>query len=330
MIIDCHVHFAGIGGVGGYISRKFKWSPSFLMMRHFTGHLFKKIDTQAVLNHLLETLNLAEKVDRAVFLALDEVYDAEGNPSARGTHLHAANDFVAGLARDHEKVLFGASVNPNRKDALEELERVAEMGAVLVKWLPSAQGIDCADTRFVPFYRKLADLGLPLLPHVGAEHTIPVAWGRRDMKELNHPERLELALDQGVKVVAAHCCLPVFWWDPDHSAEFLSLMLNYPNLYADVSALTLPSGFRARTITRMVGEFPPGRLLFGSDYPIPVNPSLRGWKGEQRERIKQAKAVANPMDRNLELLLAMGFHEQMFATTRQVLRLPAEPAPAEA
>ena len=322
MNIDCHVHIAGIGGDGGYISRKFKWSPSFLMMRHFAGYLFKPIHTEAVVDHLLTVLNGSEQVDRAVFLALDEVYDDDGTPVPKGTHLHAANDFVAGLAAEHEKVLFGASVNPNRADALDELDRVAEMGAVLIKWLPSAQGIDCADSRFVPFYRKLVDLGLPLLPHVGAEHTIPVARGDKAMKAFNHPAKLELPLDQGVTVIAAHCCLPVFFWDPDHSREFLDFMARYDNLYADVSALTLPSGFRARIVRRMAEEFPSDRLLFGSDYPIPVNPSLRGWRGEQRRRIKRAKSVTNPMDRNLELLLAMGFDPAMFATTKRLLRLP--------
>ena len=39
----------------------------------------------------------------------------------------------------------GASVNPTRKDALDELERVAALGAVLNKVLPNAMVFDPAD-----------------------------------------------------------------------------------------------------------------------------------------------------------------------------------------
>jgi predicted TIM-barrel fold metal-dependent hydrolase len=40
------------------------------------------------------------------------------------------------------------------------------------------------------------------------------------------------------------------------------------SIYADLSALLL---FRDRYISRVIADIPPHRLLFGSDYPIPMS-----------------------------------------------------------
>ncbi|MCK7472260.1 MAG: hypothetical protein MZU95_17000 [Desulfomicrobium escambiense] len=65
--------------------------------------------------------------------------------------MYLPNEFVAGEVRRHPNLLFGASINPLRRDALRRLEQVADDGAVLLKWLPPIQHIDPADRRLVPF-----------------------------------------------------------------------------------------------------------------------------------------------------------------------------------
>ena len=46
------------------------------------------------------------------------------------TEFYVPNDYVLRAARQHDELLAGASIHPNRRDALEELDRCLELGAV--------------------------------------------------------------------------------------------------------------------------------------------------------------------------------------------------------
>ena len=96
-------------------------------------------------------------------------------------------------------MLYGASINPNRPDALARLEKAKSNGAVLIKWIPAIMAIDPADPNLTGFYRKLVELDLTLLTHAGQERS----FAHADDK-LGDPLRLELPLSLGVTVIAAH------------------------------------------------------------------------------------------------------------------------------
>ena len=70
----------------------------------------------------------ASCLDRAVLLAFDAAYREDGTRDEERTLMVTDNDFVAGLAAAGGKCLFGASVHPYRRDALDELERLIEKG----------------------------------------------------------------------------------------------------------------------------------------------------------------------------------------------------------
>jgi hypothetical protein len=123
---------------------------------------------------LLEAIEGTSGIEAAVVLALDAVYDREGNRDEAKTHFVVANDYVAELAQRHPKVLFGASAHPFRKDAVAELERCIQRGAVLLKWLPVVQNFSPSDERCFPIYEALAHHGLPLLCHTGGESMLPI------------------------------------------------------------------------------------------------------------------------------------------------------------
>jgi len=129
------------------------------------------------------------------------VYDGAGRLDEGRTDFLIFNDHVFAVTRGSARLLPGVSVNPSRRDALDELERCAERGAVLVKVLPNTQAFDPADRRFLPFYAALARLRLPLLSHVGYEFSI---IGQD--QSVGDPGRLRAALDEGVTVIAAHGC----------------------------------------------------------------------------------------------------------------------------
>jgi predicted TIM-barrel fold metal-dependent hydrolase len=327
MIIDVHVHVAGTGSESAcFMSDKLRTSPAYYFMLATTGQLFQAVDDAAIREHVVGVVNESNLVDRAVFLALDLVHDRTGRAMPEQTHLYAPNDYVAELARSEEKVLFGASVHPDRSEALEELDRVAAMEAVLVKWIPSSQDIDPLRSEYVPFYRKLAALGLPLLCHVGAEHAVPAPEPEEQYRPYDDPNRLLRALENGATVIAAHCSTPVFKADPNYLDDFIALMKRSDvegwNLYADVSALAAPFPHRVGLLERVVHELPHERLVLGSDYPIPVSPLLPGAAGEiDMKEWWDAFCTQNALDKNVKVIRALGFDECVLTNAEKVLRL---------
>src|SRR5690606_26435722 len=114
-------------------------------------------------------------------------------------------------------------------------------GAVLIKWLPSAQGIDPASPRLGDFYGRLAEAKLPLLVHSGGgEMTFrEVAPEMRDLALLRIP------LEAGVPVICAHSATPVILSrDPNQLGLLRAMLEEYPHLWVDNSGLANPSRFR--------------------------------------------------------------------------------------
>ncbi len=318
LIIDIHVHVLPPDACSAeaYVSpRQWNW-PSFLYLR--LRHRIRRQESgegNGVLrSQFARALAGMRTVDRVVVLALDAVYDDAGRRDSQRTHFYVANDYVFRLAEADHRFLPGASVNPKRRDALEELESCLDRGAVLLKWLPNSQGFDPMDRSFVPFYRRMAEAGLPLLCHTGPEYALTTA-GRK----VGRPEGLRLALDEGVTVIAAHgggADILNLGRAFDTAAEML---LKYPNLYADTSAFTQPnrSWFLRRFLRHP--ELHP-KLVHGSDAPLPVVPWLFLRRLPYREIVRLSR-VASPIDRDCLLKQALGFPETIFRRGSELLRI---------
>ncbi|MEK6548692.1 MAG: amidohydrolase family protein, partial [Nitrospirota bacterium] len=280
-MIDCHVHLAALGTKdnGCYISPRLLNSPLFRFLRwkHRLPVEDAARSNQKYVEDLLSELRRSRYVEKAVLLGMDGVYDENGRLDAEKTEFLVGNDYVLNLARSYPgEFLPGVSINPQRRDALEELERCATAGAVLVKVLPNSQGFDPGDRRYVPFYRKLAQLKLPLLSHVGYEFTL----AGQD-QSAGDPDRLRTALDEGVAVIAAHGCSSGLVFYERYVPTFLNLVRLYPHFYSDVSALTLPNRFGMLLRLRRHPETH-NRLLFGTDYPhLVFRWPCRGRAGEE-------------------------------------------------
>ncbi len=331
-LIDVHVHFGSPDGPEGfcYWSKSFEESVAFLAMKIVTGSLFKKAGFNEVRKHIFKTIDRSKYTDKIVLLALDQVYDANGNPDRRKTNLFTSNECIVKLKSEffekfgEDRILLGMSINPNRKDWKDELDKYADK-AVLCKWLPSTQNINPDDPKFDSFYDKLAEYGIPLLSHAGPEHAIP-AWDK-NWNRFNNPERLKRPLSRGVTVIAAHCALPYFPDDPKDDFIMLMSMINESegngwDLFADLSALCVP--FRNPFINKIQENIPESRLLYGSDYPIPiVELSYKKSKNIFRQIRIFLKAVftKNPLDKNYYLLKKMGFDKEVFLNANSILKL---------
>jgi predicted TIM-barrel fold metal-dependent hydrolase len=219
---------------------------------------------------------------------------------------------VLKLAREHPEFLPAVSIHPARPDALEELERCLAGGAVMMKCLQTVttSTVTSADTRF---WERMAEAGLPLLAHTGGEHTVEVV-----RRELADPRTLELPLDCGVRVIAAHCGTKSGLLDPEYFHIFVRMTTRYPHLYGDTSAFNVP--IRGRHSHKCLRAPLVHRLLHGSDYPVPVHGHyawLRGyvdWSSFQRW-----ESSSNCLERDYQLKKAMGFPEETFTRIYNLL-----------
>jgi predicted TIM-barrel fold metal-dependent hydrolase len=327
--LDLHCHVAGLGAgdSGCLVSERLRrsWKVGFYF-RSF-GVSRRELEQQGdtlCAERLSTMLGQSQHVSRAVVLAMDGAVDDRGNLDAARTEFYVPNEFVAALAAGHTNLLFGASINPYRSDALARLDRAAADHAVLVKWLPSIQLIDPADERLAPFYCRMAELRLPLLVHIGAEHSF--TWSKDEFAD---PARLRLPLSLGVTVIAAHAA-----WPGRHDGEravdrLASLMQEYPNLFADISSLTQINKLGALREVLRRPEFR-GRLVYGTDFPMINMPIVSPWLFPLDLTLRQRwqiSRIKNPWDRDVALKQALGVPVDVYTRAEQLLRLRTCPRP---
>ena len=316
--IDMHVHIVGngSGGSGCWLRLDaFHWPLSAFMVRHIglpVSSLKGDLD-RLYAEKLLEQVR-GSSLRAVVILAQEQVYDEQGNLMENFGTLHVPNDYVLKLAREHPEFLPAVSIHPARPDALTELDRCLEAGAVMMKILPNCHNIDCSDRRYQKFWERMAEARLPLLAHTGGEHTMQVV-----RKEFSDPRILRLPLECGVNVIAAHCGTKSGLFDPEYFSVFTEMMTRYPNLYGDNSAFNVP--IRGRHVRECLREPLAGRILHGSDFPVPV---YGCWAWMQRyvdwETFRKWDRQSNVLERDYQLKRAMGFPNESFTGVEKLLR----------
>ncbi len=314
MIFDIHAHLSGPSGVGGNFlcppSRQSRLLRLFLNRSKLYAR-GKGGDTESLVSRWVRE----SRIDRVVLLALDGAYREDGSFDQEHTRIMTGNDYVADFVSGNSRLLFGASVHPNRKDAIEELDRVVERGACLIKWIPSAQNIVPDDSRCYPFYERMRYHNIPLLTHTGIEHTLPMFDNR-----LNDPERLIPALRQGVTVIAAHCGTRLYLHERCRFGQWANLAKEYPNFYGDLSAFGLPlHGGPLRGILRDPDLT--SKILFGSDFPALALPLWYIGRIGLRRAMGLTR-IENPFDKAFLTLKELDVPEQIFNRAERLLRLP--------
>jgi predicted TIM-barrel fold metal-dependent hydrolase len=310
--MQCHIAGLGVGGSGCFVSPRLRNNWRFEVYLRSFGVSKKEVLAHGdgvIADHISASVAQSRLVRKVVVLALDGVIGANGQLDTNRTEVFVPNEFVAGVCRQHTNLLFGASVNPYRPDALARLDWAQAHGAVLVKWIPPIMEIDPADPKLVPFYRKMAALKLPLLSHTGEEKS----FSRAD-EEFGDPEKLRLPLSLGVKVIAAHIASSEKYHGEQGTDRLARLMREYPNLYADISALTQINkpGVLKEALTRP--EFS-GRLLYGTDYPLINTALVSSWYSAHLS-LRQKWAIwrtKNPWDRDVMTKQELGTPADIFA-----------------
>ncbi len=277
---DAHAHVLADGGAGsgGYVNPRFTESYGGRLEKALFLASGGIVDDEKMEEHFVErTLSfwrLTNPQGKIVLLAFDQVVDDQGQEVPAQSTFYTPNEWVANIAKNNADVLFAASVHPYRKDALDRLNAAHEMGAVAMKWLPNSQAIDTRDPRCKPLYRRLAELGLPLIVHAGEEQ----AAASVD-EDAGNPLRLRHALDEGCRVVVAHAAGLGEAQDLDGSGSMAAYDLfrrmldesQYQGrLFADISAMTqfnrTGDALNATIRDQQVHQY----LINGSDYPLPA------------------------------------------------------------
>lgn len=323
-VIDIHCHVAGIGAgnSGCLLSKRMRrsWKLRYYLKAFgVTAAELERKGDMLVVRSLSEQLAASGSVQQAVVFALDGAINAAGELDETRTELFIPDAFIEEACHQHPNLLFGTSINPRRRDALERLDRAVEKGAVLMKWLPSIQGIDPSCPSLIPFYRRLAELKLPLLSHTGEEES----FTRAD-NSLADPEKLRLPLEQGVTVIAAHCASNGRNEGQRNFDRFLALMQKFPNLHGDISALTQINRLGHLPRILKYSEYHE-RLHYGTDMPLPRTGLTSPWFQLGRlpfSTIRQLAALDNPWDQDLQLKLALGMPAQVLHNTHRLLHRP--------
>lgn len=309
-LIDCHVHLAALpdGDNDCFISPKMLNSPlfRFLLWKHKLSPDQPREANHKYVDDLLIELRASRHVQQAVLLGLDGAYDQNGRLDQAHTDFLISNDYVLKTAQAHpNELLAGVSINPQRRDAVEEVHRMADAGASLVKVLPNAQQFNPADPRYKPFYRALAERRLPFLSHVGYEFSL---IGKD--QSVGNPDRLQLALDEGATVIAAHACSYGLIFYEKFLPTILRLSKQYPQFYADISALTLPNRLAMLLKLRHYPEIHE-RLLFGTDYPLSVL-HLAAWGRVALGTLRDMVRTKNRFDRQVMVCRGLGIGFRSF------------------
>jgi len=270
----------------------------------------EKHGDQIVVQRLNKQLEQSKYIDQAVILALDGVIDKKTNKlDQEQTQFYVDNEFVANESSKYPKILFGASINPEREDSIELLEKVHQQGAVLIKWIPSIMHFDPADKKFEPFYLKMAELNIPLLSHTGMERSFP-----NTNDALADPRRLELALRSGVTVIAAHIATTGESEGQDNFERIMPMFKQFPNLYTEISSLTQINklGYLAEALNKTGLT---DRMLYGTDWPLQYFPIVSPWYHINHIGVKNAwrvSNISNTWDRDVELKKAFGIPDSVF------------------
>ncbi|HEV3409351.1 MAG TPA: amidohydrolase family protein, partial [Chthoniobacterales bacterium] len=265
--IDMHVHMVANSRAGSgawlRLSGWYRWLAKFMVRQlGFPAAVVEGDLADFYAAHLLQLVRTSS-LDALVLLAHERVHDPDGTPREDLGSMYVPNDIVLELADRHPEFLPGVSIHPARGDALDELERCLERGAVLMKCLPNCQNIDPSDVRYRRFWERMAETRLPLLAHTGGEHTVPEVNRR-----LADPKLLRLPLECGVTVIAAHCATRSGPTDRDYFNDWVSMLAEFPNLYGDISAMV--SLNRCGHLRDCLRPDLQPRILHGSDFPVPV------------------------------------------------------------
>lgn len=278
--------------------------PFFAKKFGFDYKNLKKNPYEEYVSSLIKSVQTSEYVEKIVLFGVDARLDDYGSVIHKDVTVSADNEDVFKVYKENKnEVIPFFSVNPKRKNALDLVEGFSDIGFKGAKFLQNYWGVDTREKRYDSYFEKLVELKLPLIIHVGSETSV------HSFKEMESIEMLRRPLDIGVNVICAHMALS---YDLNHKMfsskhlnedyfVLLQMLKDYPNLYADVSAILTP--VRAKALRHLSNQTDiHNKLLFGTDFPVPFTTVLNSHDLSFSKRLEISKEK-NVFDRYTKSLL---------------------------
>ncbi len=219
MIVDCHTH---IMWYPDHVSEQYAQealASKLIKLKYSGGEAYSaKLDLHSYDSKPEVHWEVSKPADKVVVFGIQ----------AKASGIYVPNELIADYVKQHPEKLEGwASVDPNDPACIEQLEYcVNELGLRGLKLGPVYQHFDPQDQKHWPLFKKVQQLGLPIMWHQGT--TFPskakLKWG--------NPLQLEdVAMDfPDLKMIIAHLGHP---WEED----MIALVRKCPNVYTDISAV---------------------------------------------------------------------------------------------
>jgi len=291
-LIDYHTHVIGLGTdcKDCFVHpdlRKFS-SPlqrlKFDIYMNASGIKNPEKADQEYVDRLVRLNRSIDKPVKSAILAFDKHFNVDGSENLEKTQFYVPNSYVYQLSQKYPDIFIPViSVHPYRLDAVEELERWAKKGVKIVKWLPNAMGIDPSHPQTAAIYRKMKQYNMMLLAHAGHEKAV----NAEEDQKLGNPLLLRAPLNQGVRVIMAHCASLGKCADLDNPSNqeiacfdlFLRMMdeERYEGLlYGDISAMLQYNRLPGPMMEILSRPDLHSRLVNGTDYPlVAINALIR-------------------------------------------------------
>jgi predicted TIM-barrel fold metal-dependent hydrolase len=311
-----HVHLFGVEEKNGcWLSKTQRdhWTyPFFLRLLGLNGQ--DEFDEAYV--QRLVGMARRSSVHKCVLQAWDGRVNGRGRVDRNTTtSLLVPNDYMFSIVRRYPDLFIPcASINPYRADALDELARCVERGARMVKIHPPTMDVDPNKWPLRSFYRFCQERQVIVMVHTGNEHAADVV-GLHNCD----PDKLELALDEGCTVIAAHAGMGQFYDRERYFAHFVKLIERYPTLYCDNSVMA--SMLRWRNLPEVLAQSGVlDRMVHGSDFPFPSN-GLVFWNRLSPSLTATLVQEKNLLERDVQLKRALGISRAVFDRGAQLLGL---------
>jgi predicted TIM-barrel fold metal-dependent hydrolase len=259
-------------------------------------------------NGLIKSVKESNYLKKIVLFGVDERVDSSGKTLHKDITVCASNDDINILYQNNKEYIIPFfSINPNRPDALDLIDKYFGLGFKGAKFLQNYWGVDTRDKKYRAYFEKLKRYDLPLIVHIGSESSVHSFKECEGINMLDHP------LEVGVKTVCAHMALS---YEPlkifkalsknpknfnDEYFKLLNMLETHDNLYADISALLTP--VRAKVLKHLSKQvIIHDKLLFGTDFPVPFTTMINthGLGFKKAYNISKEK---NPFDRYIKVML---------------------------
>lgn len=285
-LLDYHVHLLGLrtGNNGAFVNAEMQSLLHPIQRLKFAVYLSaagvknKENADREYVSRLTRLIYSRKQQGKYLLFAQDKYYNLDGSENLDLTQFYVPNNYLFQITNHYPDIFIPVvSVHPYRDDAVKTIEQWAYRGVKAIKWLPNVMGIDPSHPKTDPVYKAMQANDMVLISHVGEEQAVDTGENQR----LGNPLLLRKALDNGVKVIMAHCASLGQCRDLDRVEKpdipcfelFLRMMAEkrYEGLlFGDISSITQANRFPGHLEAILNKEALHSRLVNGSDYPLPA------------------------------------------------------------